>query len=482
MGRLYIFAIGGTGARVLKSLGNLLASGIQIEADEIIPMIIDTDDQNADTIRTEDLLKSYRSLRQSIPSLQKSFFHNKIVSIGDLARQNGDQGWGTNFVIKLKSTTGQTLKDYIDYDYIVSPQTKSMLDLLYSNNNFNDPLTYGFLGSPNVGCVVLDELVNTPEFKHFGNIVTVQDRVFIISSIFGGTGAAGFPLLLNNFIPGVGNIVNQEAISRIPIGAISVLPYFTLNDNPSSRIESSAFYTKSISALNYYQNNLSRVNMLYYIGDSDPGKAYVNVQGGKEQKNDANFVEIAAAMSIVDFMKHPSGDLINNNLFREFAVKNNSSNLLFSDLGDITNKNLASNICLLKMADLFSETMKSQTMGTFMGNNRLFDSFFNENFYASFRSYIEIHYSSWLNELSLNQRGFSPFGDNNRKNLTGLINGKRVPNVGLFGKTAIGENNFVKECSKILSQYNLPQERFIDLLFRGTSAIYTKHIKNIVEA
>ena len=37
--KLYLFAIGGTGSRVLKSLTMLLASGIKVNTEKIIPMI-----------------------------------------------------------------------------------------------------------------------------------------------------------------------------------------------------------------------------------------------------------------------------------------------------------------------------------------------------------------------------------------------------------------------------------------------------------
>jgi len=43
MSKLYIFGIGGTGARVLKSLTMLLASGVECGVDTIVPIIIDRD-------------------------------------------------------------------------------------------------------------------------------------------------------------------------------------------------------------------------------------------------------------------------------------------------------------------------------------------------------------------------------------------------------------------------------------------------------
>ena len=48
---LYIFAIGGSGSRVLRSLTMLLAAGVQTDSN-IIPIIIDPDASNGDLDRT----------------------------------------------------------------------------------------------------------------------------------------------------------------------------------------------------------------------------------------------------------------------------------------------------------------------------------------------------------------------------------------------------------------------------------------------
>ncbi len=479
MSRLFIFAIGGTGARVLKSLGNLLASGVQVNASEIIPIIIDTDEQNADTQRTENLLKAYRDLRNQIPDLNGSFFHNKILSLGDLAHQGGVNGWGTNFTIKFQSTTGKTLRDYINFPFLLDFETKSLLELLYSDNNLDDSLTYGFLGSPNVGCIVLDELIKTKEFQYFGSIIQPRDRVFIISSIFGGTGAAGFPLLMNNFKPSAGNIANQGILSTIPIGAITVLPYFTLPKNDESRIDSTAFYTKSIAALNYYQNNIDRVNALYYIGDSQQSGTYENIQGGGQQQNDANFIEVAAALSIVDFMQILESNLTDNKIYKEFSVQNDNQHLRFSDLGKDTNDVIAASLVSLKLTDIFKVTVEAQVGSTFAVNNGFTKDFFISGFYKSFSEFINKHFNQWLIELERNQRGFSPFGQVTEKDLSNLINGNPIEKK-FFGSSALGANQFVDECSKVKSKQSTVNGRFIDVMYQASQSTFVKKISNLI--
>ena len=47
-GKLYLFGIGGTGSRVIKSLIMLAAAGVRMDADAIVPIIVDPDFANAD--------------------------------------------------------------------------------------------------------------------------------------------------------------------------------------------------------------------------------------------------------------------------------------------------------------------------------------------------------------------------------------------------------------------------------------------------
>ena len=72
--RLFIFAIGGTGSRVLKSLVMLSAAGVRpldangkpVQNLELVPIIIDPHKNNADLKRAETLLNAYREIRAKL--------------------------------------------------------------------------------------------------------------------------------------------------------------------------------------------------------------------------------------------------------------------------------------------------------------------------------------------------------------------------------------------------------------------------------
>ena len=66
MSKIFIFGIGGTGSRVLRSLTMILATGVKFGADEIVPIIIDPDAANADLTRTVSLLNNYSEIRENL--------------------------------------------------------------------------------------------------------------------------------------------------------------------------------------------------------------------------------------------------------------------------------------------------------------------------------------------------------------------------------------------------------------------------------
>lgn len=83
MAKIYVFGIGGTGARVLRSLTMMLASGVQLGQDEIVPIFIDPDESNADLSRTVDLMNLYIRIHRDLtfPSSNKNRFFSPTCSL-----------------------------------------------------------------------------------------------------------------------------------------------------------------------------------------------------------------------------------------------------------------------------------------------------------------------------------------------------------------------------------------------------------------
>ena len=83
MSKLFVFGIGGTGARVLKSLTMLLTAGVKTNVNEIIPIVIDKDETNGDMVKTKRLIETYISTRDKFTHDSGKFFSTKMSLLDD---------------------------------------------------------------------------------------------------------------------------------------------------------------------------------------------------------------------------------------------------------------------------------------------------------------------------------------------------------------------------------------------------------------
>ena len=160
-----------------------------------------------------------------------------------------------------------------------------------------------------------------------------DNRIMILSSIFGGTGAAGFPTIckiIRNYQDNAGN----KPLADIPIGAVSVLPYFKIDtqNNPNAQIKSDEFISKTNHALHYYNDFFNsgnnNANIVYYVGDDQnimDNKAALKSSDTGSQKNKSHFVEWVGATAILKFSNLADNalfniDITNNRSFKPFTT------------------------------------------------------------------------------------------------------------------------------------------------------------------
>jgi hypothetical protein len=235
MSKLYVFGIGGTGSRVIKSLSFLLASGIDIDVSTVVPIIIDPDAANGDVNRTIGILQKYQEIRKDLSfTNDNSFFKTEINDISQ------------NFKLNIENSN-KKFKEYIDYSSL-DQNNKAIVNMLFSDDNLESNMEVGFKGNPNIGSVVLNQFQQSEDFKNFASSFQQGDKIFIISSIFGGTGASGFPLLLKNIRSANHNLPNFALLQNAPVGAVSVLPYFGVKPDAVSEIDKSTFVSTTKAA------------------------------------------------------------------------------------------------------------------------------------------------------------------------------------------------------------------------------------------
>src|SRR5262249_41240382 len=145
---------------------------------------------------------------------------------------------------------------------------------------------------------------DTSVYKEFARSFNDGDRIMIVGSIFGGTGASGLPLLIKNLRDADPSLPKHQLLRDAPIAAISVQPYFDVQGDNGSSIDSNTFVSKTRAALEYYADNICRnqsLNALYYLAD-DVANTQKGADGAAAQRNKAHFIELAAAMAVFHFM------------------------------------------------------------------------------------------------------------------------------------------------------------------------------------
>ncbi|MGN1157290.1 MAG: hypothetical protein ACI4TK_14035, partial [Agathobacter sp.] len=196
MNRVFVFCIGGTGLRVMKSIIMLLASGLKTNGYQIVPIVIDPHQDLKEKTELDALIASYQKI------------YNATVGEKTENKDNSLDGFWNTRIVTLQALDGQqnptsstmadnrTFREYIGMGALDDDDLNQyLIQSLYSEANLNNKLSVGFKGNPNVGTVVLGNMIQgADEFEGLKRQFDENDRIFIISSIFGGTGASGYPL------------------------------------------------------------------------------------------------------------------------------------------------------------------------------------------------------------------------------------------------------------------------------------------------
>lgn len=457
MAKLYIFGIGGTGARVLRSFTMMLAAGVNINADEVVPIIIDPDASNADLTRTVQLMNTYRSVRTNLSFTQNvntPFFRKELAQILP------------NYTLRIQDTDDKSFKQFIDLSSMDKP-TQALMRILFSEKNLQSSMDVGFKGNPNIGSVVLNQIVESEHFSTFANSFAQGDKIFIISSIFGGTGASGFPLLLktlrtNNVMP------NNDLINNAEIGAITLLPYFKLEKSDESEIDSSTFISKTKSALAYYENNISRnnsINALYYLAD-EVSNIYQNHEGGSMQKNDAHLVEFLAATAIVDFCNKQHPTTVN----KELGLRDLSDSVTFDSFYEEQQRQLFEPLTeFIMMGNCLTDKFNYYSSKSFNANNDNFKDIYSSPFMSYLVNICE-DYKQWLREMKGNKRSLDLFNLNTKDKPFEVVTGRKAKKVlstkSDYDLVTDRLNSAIKKCHS-----KKDADKFLEMYFLGTEKL-----------
>jgi len=304
----YALAVGGTGTRCLEAIVHLCAAGLG--PDRLFIIILDPDAAHGNIERLRRVVSEYSRIRHHGGfTAQSPIFRTEI----SFSRQGGKDALAWS---PIRSETGLTLRQYFSYDTLLSDPTQQPLGdlckLLYSEPELNLQWDQGFRGRASVGVPVMASVKERLDEQPWHDLLLDMKndigrgdsaRVFVMASIFGATGASGFPT--------VGRILKDESDQwpekeNVRLGGVLMLPYFSFRIPASLTgiyAKPQNFLANTKAALKHYAflwGEDSPYDALYLLGDQG-GDIQEFGEGGIRQDNRPHFVELAAALAFLHF-------------------------------------------------------------------------------------------------------------------------------------------------------------------------------------
>ena len=311
----FVVGIGGTGARVIESMLFLSAAGYGPE--ELGVIIVDPDSGNGNLDRTLKLISEYQACRAKISELHQygvPLFKTEIKTAPT-------PSWGVFEGDWKKNPDNTTLSNIIEYPKINNSDKNlaGLVDLLFTKEELDTKLTEGFRGHPSIGAVAIAQ---NPPYDSAWKILfdAIKDPncqindvgVFLIGSIFGGTGASGMPTFANPSILKKNPDASVGEKSKVVLGGALVLPYFSFASDPEKEskekvfVKSDSFALATKAALRFYAEKGLAYDELYLIGDSLNQETGKFATGKGDQRNNPHYIEIVTSLAAFDFFQNNS--------------------------------------------------------------------------------------------------------------------------------------------------------------------------------
>ena len=324
MATQFVISFGGTGARVIEALTYLTAAGCY--SDPLHVLMIDPDGSNGNLAITVKQLHRYGTL-SALHDLPANLSRAPLFSV-PINKSDPDS------VLWEYPNSSDPFKNLIGYASLPAAQ-QDLLKLLYHQEDLDRDFKVGYVGRAHVGSADLYRTIrdalgrvasNDDEDTDGANGTYAIDkfftelrsqsqasetRLFVVGSLFGGTGASGIPIvpsLLSEILPTV-----REDIS---VGGLLLGPYFTFPPDDEPRPDSVLHPLATRAALSHYAGTDLGFDSVYFLGSPDRSQTSDgNEWGGANQRNKAHYAEIAAATAASHFFLAEQDDIVGGQLF-----------------------------------------------------------------------------------------------------------------------------------------------------------------------
>jgi len=356
--QVFVVGIGGTGMRCIESFIHLCAMGMFDDTDVHL-LALDTDKDNGNFKRLKELKEAYlktKGVNKPYTALKDTLFSANLLYY----QFSPDYS---------RSSTFEAIYKYGDTKYKNKEMT-DIADLVLTKNTRSFDLKHGYRAQTHLGSMlmyhsILDEVNNTKsDLRRFVETVmnactSGNPRIFILGSVFGGTGASSIPIIPKALIKGASIIdPGVDIEKKAYFGSTLLTGYFSFklpsdSEKTAQKViaTSEKFAMNSQAAMMFYDADDTVKNTyqkFYLLGTQGlewrPGKDESRTMtGGVDQENDSHYIELFAAFSAYDFFNLPENELIeykeNNRVDYLFKSIDDTGKITFSDFVGSEKKN-----------------------------------------------------------------------------------------------------------------------------------------------
>lgn len=393
--QIFILGIGGTGMRCIESFIHLCAMGM-FDDTNVHMLAMDTDKNNGNFTRLKDLKEAYvktKGVNKNQSALKDTFFSAKL----NYYQFSPDYS---------KSSTFDSIYNYGDTKF-TDPDKAAIADLLFTDEAKKFDLKHGYRAQTHLGSMlmyhsIIDEVKNNDrgDLKKFiqelvNASTSGSPRIFILGSVFGGTGASSIPIIPRAIRKAASHISDASDIERTTFfGSTILTSYFSFQSpSESERIAqkviatSDKFSLNSQAAMMFYEadDTVKKTYQKFYMMGTEgidwkPGKSKdKTITGGQDQENDSHYIELLSAFAAYDFFNCDENELkgLKNDNKLEYLYRTFEDNgkINFTDFINIDKKQefakkiglftTMSFFALLENNDFFGQAQRGQlkTMG-----------------------------------------------------------------------------------------------------------------------